>query len=80
MGGGAPPPLPSPMGGGGMGGPPPGAPGGSQTSKKLKAYSVWDTLEKLVKGEKTGSDSKPDDKGQAPVQPDAKEPPQAPQG
>lgn len=63
-----------------MGGPPPGAPGGGQASKKLKAYSVWDTLEKLVKGDKADSEGKPEEKGKAPPQPEAKEPPQAPQG
>jgi hypothetical protein len=55
MGGGAPPPLPpmggpSPsLGGGPFGGPAPGAaPTGQQP--KLKAYNIWDVLDKLLNG------------------------------
>jgi hypothetical protein len=59
---GMPPPLmgspPPPMGGlggpmgGGLGSPPmPGMPSGSQ-QLKIKAYNVWDVLEKLLSGSK----------------------------
>jgi hypothetical protein len=54
-GGGAPPPPPGGLGGappmGGMGGAPPmGGPpqGGNQAPTKLKAYNVWDVLEKVL--------------------------------
>lgn len=49
--GASPPPMPI---GGGMGGPPPmgsppgGAGGSGQPAQKLKAYNVWDALEKVL--------------------------------
>jgi hypothetical protein len=49
----------SPIGGAGMGGPPMGGMGGmggapsgaSSPSAKLKAYNVWDVLERVLKDE-----------------------------
>ena len=51
MGGGisSPPPIAPPMGGP-MGGPTGGA--GGQIPQKLKAYNVWDALEKVLSGDK----------------------------
>ena len=43
MGGGMPPPM-----GGGMGAPP--APGGGEAANKLKAFNVWDVLERVLGG------------------------------
>jgi len=44
-----------PLGGAGLGGPPMGgmggAPGASSPSTKLKAYNVWDVLERVLKDE-----------------------------
>ena len=54
--GGPPPGLGGPLGGG-LGGPPPdgGAnSGGASVANKLKAYNVWDVLEKIL-----GSETKP---------------------
>lgn len=57
-GGGAAPPMGGmpPMGGGmGMGGPPmggmPGAPTAGTAPQKLKAYNVWDVLERVLSGD-----------------------------
>jgi hypothetical protein len=71
MGGGMPPPpmggpggLAPPMGGG-LGGPPmggpmgaPGMPGQQQPATKLKAYNVWDVLEKVLSDNPTSSGNK----------------------
>ena len=53
--GGAPPMGMTPMGGG-MGAPPmgggmPGAPTGGTAPQKLKAYNVWDVLERVLSGD-----------------------------
>ena len=42
-------PMGSPLGGGGMGGGMGGPPGASSPSTKLKAYNVWDVLERVLK-------------------------------
>jgi len=54
-----------PMGGGmGMGAPPmggmPGAPAGGTAPQKLKAYNVWDVLERVLSGDGQEKPDKPD--------------------
>lgn len=81
------PPLPMPGGGGGppggmggglggMGGPAPGGGGAQTPAKKLKAYNVWDAIEKVVDPQASGDKKK--DNEDKPENPEAKQPEQAP--
>jgi hypothetical protein len=59
-----------------MGGPPPGGGGAPTQAKKLKAYNVWDAIEKVV--DQDASADKKKDNEEKPEKPEAKQPEKAP--
>ncbi len=78
MGGGMAPPMGGPMGMDPMGGG--GAMGGQQAQMELKPSSVWDVMEKILKGKHIEDDKKTgnDDKNMVQQQPQQSQPPQQP--